>query len=323
MRSPAFQFYPSDWLSSPDVALMTPAEEGAYIRLLAYAWLQPDCGLPDDDSALSELSRLRAGWPKSGQKIRSKFFVNDGRLFNQRLLDELQKQNEWAEKSSSGGKRSAANKQARRNGGARVVEPTGNQTSTKPQPSGATVVQPHVNSPSSSSITPLISPPLAGGGIAGCFPLPGKGEPPVSAEVCAQALKAAGWHGSFRKLVKENYAFVRWLISDVDGRHIPDDMTPNTLSWMWAKLQWFTDFWQEYLEVRGAGKQDAMIAYFEMVDSLELHDRIMDALRQRKPAMLKSTEQYRRHGATLINGRFWEDEIAKAAGAGNGAWALN
>ena len=319
--SPAFQFYPGDWLSSTDVMLMTPAEEGAYIRLLAYAWLQPDCGLPDDDSALSELSRLRSAWSKSGPKLRRKFFVIDGKLFNQRLLDERQKQTEWAEKSSAGGKRSATNKKARRNGAARVVQPPLEDGSTKGQPTGARVVQPKVNSSSSSSIKPPIAPleggeivgnhPCDSGVIPGAFPLPPKGSPPVAPEVCVQAMRAAGWDGHFRKLVKANYAFVRWLMSDVSGRHIPDDMTPNTLSWMWSKLQWFTEFWQEYLEVRGAGKQDAMIAYFEMVDSLETHDRIMAALQQRKPAMLKSAEQYRKHGATLINGRFWEDDVAK------------
>jgi uncharacterized protein YdaU (DUF1376 family) len=37
--APAFQFYATDWRSDPDVSLMTLEEEGAYIRLLAFAWL--------------------------------------------------------------------------------------------------------------------------------------------------------------------------------------------------------------------------------------------------------------------------------------------
>ena len=37
-KSPAFQFYPNDWLSSPRITMMSPAEEGAYIRLLCYDW---------------------------------------------------------------------------------------------------------------------------------------------------------------------------------------------------------------------------------------------------------------------------------------------
>lgn len=37
-KSPAFQFYPQDYLSSARVAEMTLEEEGAYIRLLCYCW---------------------------------------------------------------------------------------------------------------------------------------------------------------------------------------------------------------------------------------------------------------------------------------------
>jgi uncharacterized protein YdaU (DUF1376 family) len=37
-KSPAFQFYPQDYLSSARVAEMSLEEEGAYIRLLCYCW---------------------------------------------------------------------------------------------------------------------------------------------------------------------------------------------------------------------------------------------------------------------------------------------
>jgi hypothetical protein len=36
VKRPAFQFYPSDWLASMAIMLMTPAEEGAYVRLLCH-----------------------------------------------------------------------------------------------------------------------------------------------------------------------------------------------------------------------------------------------------------------------------------------------
>src|SRR6266542_5543947 len=92
-KSPAFQFYPDAWLSSPDILLMTPSEEGAYIRLLATAWLQPDCGLPDNDDELAILSRLRNDWyGAASQRIRAKFRAEGGRLYNDRLLEERQKQ---------------------------------------------------------------------------------------------------------------------------------------------------------------------------------------------------------------------------------------
>ena len=138
-KPPSFPFYPDAWLSSKDITLMTPAEEGAYIRLLCIAWLEPDCGLPDDDKILAKLSRLNRSWNRvSGRKLRNKFRSENGRLYNDRLLEERRKQLEWKEKSSQGGKRSA---QAKRTGGSRVVDdclqPNGNisfSSSNKPSP---------------------------------------------------------------------------------------------------------------------------------------------------------------------------------------------
>ena len=96
---PAFQFYPNDWLSSPKISTMTPAEEGAYIRLLCYAWSNPDCSLPDDDETLGQLSRLGERWLKGGStRLRQCFTPHPrkpGRLFNARLLKERKKQEAW------------------------------------------------------------------------------------------------------------------------------------------------------------------------------------------------------------------------------------
>ena len=105
-KSPAFQFYADSWLSSKDILLMTPAEEGGYIRLLAIEWLEPDCGLPDNDEELAVLSRLGKDWDgRSREKIRAKFRAEGGRLYNDRLLEERRKQAEWSRKSSTGGLR--------------------------------------------------------------------------------------------------------------------------------------------------------------------------------------------------------------------------
>jgi len=66
--------------------LMTPSEEGAYIRLLAIAWGAPDCGLPDDDTQLATLSRLGEQWLKgSSSTLRQCFFSlrrNNGAIYN-------------------------------------------------------------------------------------------------------------------------------------------------------------------------------------------------------------------------------------------------
>lgn len=103
-KPPAFMFYPDSWLSSTDIMLMSPSEEGAFLRLLCHAWMAPDCGLPIGDDELSALSRLGRSWGKSACKIRHKFEERDGRLFNTRLLEERRKQLEWSRKSAEGGR---------------------------------------------------------------------------------------------------------------------------------------------------------------------------------------------------------------------------
>ncbi len=129
-KSPAFQFYADSWLSSKDILLMTPSEEGAYIRLLAIAWLEPDCGLPDNDAELAVLSRLGKEWDgRSCEKIRAKFRAEGGRLYNDRLLEERRKQAEWSRKSSAGGKKSAEAR-ARKSG---ALKPPLDPVSTPPQ----------------------------------------------------------------------------------------------------------------------------------------------------------------------------------------------
>lgn len=138
-KPPSFQFYPTAWLSSKSILLMTPAEEGAYIRLLAHAWESEDCGLPDDDRALAILSRLGAKkWRRSAEKIRSCFFKHGDFLFNKRLLEEREKQLEHSRICSEKGVKSGIS----RNRGSVSVEPNSNQT----PPTNTTPVEPDANS---------------------------------------------------------------------------------------------------------------------------------------------------------------------------------
>ena len=101
-KSPAFQFYPESWLSSPKIMLMTPAEEGAYIRLLSLCWSEGH--LPDDDAQLALLSRLGDDWFNgSSTKLRECFTERDGKLYNERLSKERGKQRKWRKKCREGG----------------------------------------------------------------------------------------------------------------------------------------------------------------------------------------------------------------------------
>src|SRR5690348_4162659 len=72
-RSPAFQLYVADWLSSPSILLMNSAQEGAYLRLLLIQWNSPDFALPNDDEKLALLSRLGDSWEELGMAVKACF----------------------------------------------------------------------------------------------------------------------------------------------------------------------------------------------------------------------------------------------------------
>ena len=109
-RPPAFQFYPNDWLASPTVLLMTPAQEGAYIRLLCYCWSEENCSLPDDDSQLAILSRLGEQAFNTSSSVFRKLFVahptEPGRLTNMRLLNERKRMDDIREQRRAAGVKS-------------------------------------------------------------------------------------------------------------------------------------------------------------------------------------------------------------------------
>jgi len=88
-KSPAFQFYPQDFLVGS--AMLSAEEAGAYIRLLCYSWTHD--GLPDDDA---QLQRLAGCHGNAIASIRHKFGrCDDGRLRNERLESIRNKQIEY------------------------------------------------------------------------------------------------------------------------------------------------------------------------------------------------------------------------------------
>jgi hypothetical protein len=158
MKSPAFQFYPKDWLSSLKILLMTPEQEGAYVRLLCYCWDSGDCSLPDDDEQLAAMSRLGQGWFNGGSTTLRKCFIphpgKDGFLTNERLLEEHTKQAAWREKSRLGGKKSAAQRAVNpedSKGGSTVVQPTPNRPV---EPKGNIATASAIASANSTPLTP-------------------------------------------------------------------------------------------------------------------------------------------------------------------------
>ena len=91
-KSPAFQFYPKDFLSDEKQIRMSLAAVGIYMRLLCHCWNEGS--LPSDAPALARLSgattrQLRALWPSISPCFQT---TPDGRLVNARLNRERTKQ---------------------------------------------------------------------------------------------------------------------------------------------------------------------------------------------------------------------------------------
>jgi len=116
-RDPYFQFFPADWLLSPSIGDMCPAQEGAYIRLLAWCWRDPDCGIPDDDASLAKRSRLGDDWATLGKAVREMFVTHpkvSGKLTNSRLFAQWVERQKFKAKQSDKGKKSAKTKRLER-----------------------------------------------------------------------------------------------------------------------------------------------------------------------------------------------------------------
>jgi uncharacterized protein YdaU (DUF1376 family) len=92
---------PRDFMSSPDVQIMTAEECGSYFFLLQHAWLGGEnATLPNDPDRLAKLARV----DKVSELVLSKFEIDEnGRFYNPRLRDE------WKEalKRSKDGKNNA------------------------------------------------------------------------------------------------------------------------------------------------------------------------------------------------------------------------
>lgn len=57
-KSPAFQFYPRDWLSDPNITELSYEQEGWYIHLICYCWLEGD--IPEDPASVLRILGIRS-----------------------------------------------------------------------------------------------------------------------------------------------------------------------------------------------------------------------------------------------------------------------
>jgi uncharacterized protein YdaU (DUF1376 family) len=131
-KSPAFQFYPSDFLSDEKVMLMTNQEVGCYIKLLCINWKQGS--IPDDVEKLAKLcgedgTAMAQLWQSVGMCFETN--GKPGRLINKRIEKERKKQEEYRKTKSESGKLGAHNRwnKLKENGNAMVL-PMANDSSS-------------------------------------------------------------------------------------------------------------------------------------------------------------------------------------------------
>lgn len=128
MKSPAFQWYPTDYLGSQRVQMLTLEEEGAYLRLLCSCWQHGS--IPSD---LAQLAKLigKGATPALAASIAHMFTEapQKGRLIHDRLETERSKQAEYRAAQSGNGRKGAEKRwHGGANGGA-IATPMANDSS--------------------------------------------------------------------------------------------------------------------------------------------------------------------------------------------------
>ena len=101
-KAPAFQFYPKDWLTDPDVVCMSMAQKGAYITLICYCWKEDK--LPNNPDYIRKLLGNIPKWKTLWNGIKHKFEIRGNYLVHPRLEKERIKQEEHRRKKSIAGK---------------------------------------------------------------------------------------------------------------------------------------------------------------------------------------------------------------------------
>lgn len=107
-KSPAFQYYPLDFLGDRNTLVMSAEEIGAYWLLISSCWIEGD--LPNDIEDLAGIARMPVDrFQKSWEKRISRCFVQleNGQWVHPRLEEERAKQEEWAQRNSENGKKGA------------------------------------------------------------------------------------------------------------------------------------------------------------------------------------------------------------------------
>ncbi|GAB2866168.1 hypothetical protein [Hymenobacter ruber] len=150
IKSPAFQWYPAEYLADERVTLLSLESEAAYVRLLNYCWREGS--IPANPALLSAMCKyadVKVIKPALALFIKSP--TQPGRLIHKRLEEERSKQEAFRTKQADNGRNGGRPKKA-------VGKP--NETQTKGLGfSGETQTEPKkssLSSTSSSSTTDVV-----------------------------------------------------------------------------------------------------------------------------------------------------------------------
>lgn len=151
LKSPAFQFYPKDWIADARVCELSLEEEGAYIRLLNHCWLEGS--VPADPARCARIigKGCSVETATTVQRLFNVCSTDTERLTHKRLDEEREKQKVRREQAAEAGRRSG---EKRRN--------TANSAQTETNDRSTDVQRkPNTSSSSSSSSSVLNTHPPA------------------------------------------------------------------------------------------------------------------------------------------------------------------
>lgn len=133
-QSPAFQFYPADFLADENVALMSLAGRGAYITLMCYCWREGS--IPADTNRLGRLCGIdSSAMAQLWEELSPCFELTNNRYQHPRLERERRKQLEHSQERRESGRRGALSRW-KGNGG------EGNEGNKEVKPDSSAIAQP-------------------------------------------------------------------------------------------------------------------------------------------------------------------------------------
>lgn len=131
VKSPAFQFYPNDFLSDANTIVMTAEEIGIYWLLICVCWKEG--GLPNNFKKLSKIARVgekkfKKLWDAS---LKICFYLNENgdRYGHARLDAERAKRSEFTASQSENGKKGAEKRWGSKDGDA-IISPMAKNSSS-------------------------------------------------------------------------------------------------------------------------------------------------------------------------------------------------